>query len=465
MYLYNSATHKKEEFRTHTPGHVEMYTCGPTVYHFAHIGNLRSYIMEDVLEKYLRYVGYDVNRVMNITDVGHLTSDADEGEDKMLKGARREHKTVMEIAQFYTDAFFEDCRKLNIKRPDVVQPATGLIDDYIRIISRLLEKGYAYVAGGNVYFDTSKLERYYVFNDHNEEDLAVGVREGVEEDVNKRNKNDFVLWFTKSKFEDQALKWDSPWGVGYPGWHIECSCISIKHLGEYLDIHCGGIDNAFPHHTNEIAQSEAFLGHKWCNYWFHVLHLNDSTGKMSKSKGDFLTVSLLEKKGYNPLVYRMFCLQSHYRKPLLFQYDILDNVKAAYDKLIKKIAILSKDGDPEEEKMKAYRDAFAQALGNDINTSQALTVVYDVLKADMNDYSKRKLIEEFDQVLSLDLTKEIKEDVVDDELAAYVEDMITQRKEAKKAKDFAKADAIRDELLAKGIELKDTREGTVWSVK
>jgi len=263
MYLYNSVTHKKEEFRTHTPGHVEMYTCGPTVYHFAHIGNLRSYIMEDVLEKYLRYVGYDVNRVMNITDVGHLTSDADEGEDKMLKGARREHKTVMEIALYYTDAFFEDCRKLNIKRPDVVQPATGLIDDYIRIITKLLDTGYAYQAGGNIYFDTSKLERYYIFNDHNEEDLAVGVREGVEEDPNKRNRNDFVLWFTKSKFEDQALKWDSPWGVGYPGWHIECSGISMKYNGEYLDLHCGGVDNAFPHHTNEIAQSESYLGHPW----------------------------------------------------------------------------------------------------------------------------------------------------------------------------------------------------------
>ncbi len=291
MYLYNSATHKKEEFKTHTPGRVEMYTCGPTVYHFAHIGNLRSYIMEDVLEKFLRWTGYDVHRVMNITDVGHLTSDADEGEDKMLKGAKREHKTVMEIAQFYTDAFFEDCRKLNIKRPDVVQPATGLIDDYIRIISRLLEKGYAYVAGGNVYFDTSKLGRYYVFNDHDEEDLAVGVREGVEEDPNKRNKNDFVLWFTKSKFEDQALKWDSPWGVGYPGWHIECSGISLKYNGEYLDLHCGGVDNAFPHHTNEIAQSESYLGHPWCPQWFHVHHLNTSDGKMSKSKGNVVPPS------------------------------------------------------------------------------------------------------------------------------------------------------------------------------
>ncbi len=232
MYLYNSATHKKEPFVTHTPGRVEMYTCGPTVYHFAHIGNLRSYIMEDVLEKFLRYEGYEVNRVMNITDVGHLASDADTGEDKMLKGAKRENKTVMDIAKFYTDAFFDDCAKLNIKTPEVVQPATGLIDEFIQVVSGLIDKGYAYEAGGNVYFDTSKLERYYVFNDHDEEDLAVGVREGVEEDVNKRSKNDFVLWFTKSKFEDQALKWDSPWGVGYPGWHIECSCISMKFNGE-----------------------------------------------------------------------------------------------------------------------------------------------------------------------------------------------------------------------------------------
>mgnify|MGYP000506102813 CR=1 FL=1 len=287
---------KKAEFLTHTPGRVEMYTCGPTVYHFAHIGNLRSYIMEDVLEKALRYEGYDVNRVMNITDVGHLSSDADTGEDKMVKGAKREHKTVMEIAQYYTDAFFADCKKLNIKRPDVVQPATGCIDEYIKIIEKLMDTGYAYFAGGNVYFDTSRLDHYYVFNDHDEDDLAVGVREGVEEDTNKRNKNDFVLWFTKSKFENQALKWDSPWGVGYPGWHIECSGISMKYNGEYLDLHCGGVDNAFPHHTNEIAQSESYLGHAWCPQWFHVHHLNTSTGKMSKSKGEFLTVSLLEGK-------------------------------------------------------------------------------------------------------------------------------------------------------------------------
>ena len=304
MKIYNSATHTKEEFVPHEPGKVSMYTCGPTVYHFAHIGNLRSYIMEDVLEKLLRYAGYDVTRVMNITDVGHLASDADTGEDKMLKGAQREHKTVMEIAQFYTDAFFADCKKLNIKYPDVVQPATGMIGDYIKVISSLIDRGYAYFAGGNVYFDTSKLEKYYVFNDHDEEDLAVGVREGVEEDANKRNKNDFVLWFTKSKFEDQALKWDSPWGVGYPGWHIECSCISMKYLGEHLDIHCGGIDNAFPHHTNEIAQSEAYLGHPWCKYWVHIHHLNTNSGKMSKSKGNVVDPYLLaERYGVDALRY------------------------------------------------------------------------------------------------------------------------------------------------------------------
>lgn len=460
--LYNTLTKKVERFVPNEEGRVGMYTCGPTVYHFAHIGNLRSYIMEDVLEKTFRYAGYDVKRVMNITDVGHLSSDADSGEDKMLMGAKREHKTVMEIAAFYRDAFFDDCRKLNIRTPDVVEPATGCIPEFIHMIEKLIEKDYAYIAGGNVYFDTGKLENYYVLSNQKEDELMVGVRDDVEEDVNKRNKTDFVLWFTKSKFDTQELKWDSPWGVGYPGWHIECSAISIKHLGEYLDIHCGGIDNVFPHHTNEIAQSEAYLGHKWCNYWFHVLHLNDSTGKMSKSKGDFLTVSLLEKKGYNPLVYRMFCLQSHYRKPLLFNYEVLDNVKVAYEKLLKKAAGLGTEGELQKEQMMPYQEAFAQALANDINTSQALTVVYDVLKADMNDVSKRALLAEFDAVLSLDLTKETETVKINEELADYVENMLAQRQDARKAKDFARADAIRQELLEKGIEIKDTREGTTW---
>ena len=482
MYLYNSASRKKEEFVPNHPDIVKMYTCGPTVYHFAHIGNLRSYIMEDVLEKYLRYSGYNVKRVMNITDVGHLTSDADTGEDKMIKGAKREHKTVLEIAQYYTDAFFDDCRKLNIKRPDVVEPATHCIDDYIRIITKLMDTGYAYSAGGNIYFDTSKLKQYYVFNDFNEEDLAVGVREGVDEDTNKRNRNDFVLWFTKSKFEDQALKWDSPWGVGYPGWHIECSGISMKHLGEDLDIHCGGIDNAFPHHTNEIAQSESYLGHHWCNFWVHVYHLNTASGKMSKSSGEFLTVSLLEEKGYDPLAYRLFCLQSHYRKALVFTWENLDNAVVTFGKLTAKIAALNPaDGEADAAAFSALKARFMDALGNDLNTSLALTCVYDALKYDTNDATKLAVIADYDKVLSLDLIRKadakraadrktaasaagsefavIAEDGMPD---AEIEAKILARRSAKKSKNFVEADRIRDELKALGVEITDLPNGVKW---
>ena len=465
LTIYNTLTKKEELFVPNVDGKVAMYTCGPTVYHYAHIGNLRSYIMEDLLEKTLRYLGYDVKRVMNITDVGHLTSDADTGEDKMLAGAKREHKTVMEIAKFYTDAFFADCEKLNIKRPDVVEPATNCISEFIHMITVLLEKGYAYEQGGNIYFDTSKLENYHVFSGQTEEELLVGVRDDVEEDVNKRSKSDFVLWFTKSKFEDQELKWESPWGLGYPGWHIECSCISMKHLGEYMDIHCGGVDNIFPHHTNEIAQSESYIGHKWCNYWFHVHHLIDKSGsKMSKSKGNILTVSVLQEKGYDPLVYRMFCLQSHYRKPLAFSYDVLDNTATAYNKLLRKISELSDEGEIDEAAFAEYRKRFEDALCDDLNSSMAITVLYELLKADVNDKTKRALVESFDEVLSLGLLsgKAQEKEAVDAELAAYVQAKIEERATAKKAKDFAKADAIRAELLEKGIVLEDTREGVKW---
>ncbi len=465
LHFYNTLTRKVEQFIPNQEGKVAMYTCGPTVYHFAHIGNLRCYIMEDLLEKTLRYIGYDVKRVMNITDVGHLSGDTDTGEDKMVAGAKREHKTVMEIARFYTDAFFDDCRKLGIKIPDVVEPATNCISDFIRVIRELLDKGYAYESGGNVYFDTSKLKEYYVFSSQSEKELLVGVRDDVEEDVNKRNKSDFVLWFTKSKFEDQELKWESPWGMGYPGWHIECSCISMKHLGEYMDIHCGGVDNIFPHHTNEIAQSEAYLGHKWCNYWFHVHHLNDRSGKMSKSKGGILTVGTLEEKGYDPMVYRLFCLQSHYRKPLEFSYEILDNMGAAYEKLVKRIASLEREGEIQKEKFDEYRARFEAALCDDLNSSMAITVLYDMLKADMSDATKFALAESFDQVLSLKLTEARpagEESGVDQELERYILEKIEERKAAKKEKDFARADAIRNELLERGILLEDTREGVKW---
>ena len=464
MLLYNSLTRQKDEFKTREPGKVKMYTCGPTVYHFAHIGNLRTYMMEDVLEKYLTYSGYQVMRIMNITDVGHLTSDGDTGDDKMLKGAKREHKTVMEIAKFYTDAFFADCEKLNIKKPEYIQPATGCIPEYIHMIETLLQKGYAYEAGGNIYFDTSKLDQYYRFHDFKEEDLEVGVREGVEGDENKRNKADFVLWFTKSKFDDQELKWESPWGLGYPGWHIECSCISMKFAGEYLDLHCGGIDNAFPHHTNEIAQSEAYLGHEWCPQWFHVLHLNDETGKMSKSKGEFLTVSLLEQKGFSPLAYRFFCMQSHYRKTLVFSWENLKNAQIAYDKLIAKIKTLLDTKDTlDESKKSELLGSFTAAMDNDLNTAQAITVLYDILKADTTAATKLACIEAIDKVLSLNLIENAKAlgaDAEAAEIPAEVLALVEQRKEARKAKDFARADALRDQITALGWQIRETRQGT-----
>ena len=482
MYLYNTATHKREEFVPNEPGKVSIYTCGPTVYHYAHIGNLRTYIMEDILDRYMRYIGYNVTRVMNITDVGHLSSDGDTGEDKMLKGAKREKKTVMEIAKYYTDCFFADCEKLNIRRPDIIDPATACVDDFIRVIEALIEKGFAYEAGGNIYFDTSKLSQYYIFNDFTSEDLAVGVREGVEEDSNKRNKADFVLWFTKSKFEDQELKWDSPWGIGYPGWHIECSCIAMKHLGERLDIHCGGIDNAFPHHTNEIAQSEAYLGHKWCNYWMHVLHLNTDSGKMSKSKGEFLTVSLLESKGYDPLAYRFFCLGSHYRRSLVFSFENLDNAVVSYNKLIARIAALKvvEDEEIDQDALDALKAKFREALDNDLNTSLAITALYNVLKSTANTATKRAAIKDFDTVLALNLldaadalAKQKAEEAAkaavrtysDDPEIRAIEEAIDARAAAKKAKNYAEADRIRQELLEKGIVLTDTSSGTTWAKK
>jgi len=462
MKIYNTLTRKVEEFIPINKDMVTMYTCGPTVYHYAHIGNLRTYINEDVLEKTLKYIGYNVKRCMNITDVGHLTSDADTGDDKMLKGAKRENKTVLEIAEYYTEEFKKDASKLNINWPEIVVPATSMIDEYIKFIQKLESDGYAYFKGGNVYFDTSKLSEYYVLTNHTEDSLIEAVRDDVELDENKKNKTDFVLWFTKSKFDSQELKWASPWGLGYPGWHIECSCISLKYLGEYLDIHCGGVDNIFPHHTNEIAQTESYIGHKWCNYWFHPEHLNDATGKMSKSKGEFLTVSLLESKGYNPLAYRLMCLQSHYHKQLVFTYESLDSVVNAYNKLINKIKSIKKDDSSiKYEEAKTYQEKFKSELENDLNTSNAVTVLYDVLKSDLNNNTKLYLIEDFDRVLSLDL---LKKDEVDDELLSYINKKIEERKEAKLNKDYALADSIRKELEEKGIILKDTREGTTFEI-
>ena len=462
MRIYNTLTRKVEDFIPNNKDEVTMYTCGPTVYHYAHIGNLRTYIFEDIFEKTLSYIGYNVKRCMNITDVGHLSSDSDSGEDKMLKGAKREHKTVLEIASYYTEEFKKDCEKLNIKWPEIVSKATDNIDMYFKIIQNLLDKNYAYISGGNIYFDTTKLDDYYVLTNHKIDEMVVGVRDGVDEDLNKKNQADFVLWFTKSKFEDQELKWQSPWGYGYPGWHIECSGISMKYLGEKLDIHCGGVDNIFPHHTNEIAQSEAYLGHKWCNYWVHGEHLNDKSGKMSKSKGEFLTISLLEQKGYDPIVYRFMCLNSHYRKVLVFSYDALDNTKNAYLKLLNKVKNIKENiyGNIDQEAMIEYDKKFKNALEDDLNTSLAITILYDVLKDEtISNNTKFELIKKFDSVLSLSLVKDNK---IDPELEKYILEKIEERKQAKINKDYELADKIRKELEEKKILLKDTREGTIY---
>lgn len=463
MLLYNTLTRKKEEFIPYDGKRVGFYTCGPTVYHYAHIGNMRNYIGHDILDKTLRYLGYDVTRVMNITDVGHLKSDSDSGEDKMVASAKREHKSVMDIAKFYTDAFFHDFDALNLRRPDIVSPATDNIDEYIKIISKLLEDGYAYQAGGNVYFDVSKVDDYYKLTNHKEDEMVVGVRDGVEYDNNKRNQADFALWFTKSKFEDQDLKWDSPFGVGYPGWHIECSGISIKYLGEHLDIHGGGVDNIFPHHTNEIAQSEAYLGHKWCNYWFHNEHLMDDSGKMSKSKGAILSVSRLIEEGYNPLAFKLMCLMSNYRKQLVFSYDILKQVEGAYNKLKNRILTINDIGELDTTKFGYYTDKFKEELSNDLNTANGITLIYDLLKDDsVNGHTKIEIINDFDKVFSLDLTKKTLNTSID--MDKYIKDKIEERRIAKMNKNYELSDSIRDELLDKGIILTDTREGTTYRI-
>ena len=455
LKIYNSLTRKIEDFKPVDEKQVKIYTCGPTVYHFAHIGNLRSYIMEDILVKALKYDGYNVKRVMNITDVGHLSNDNDSGEDKMLKGAEREHKTVQEIAKFYTDAFLNDMQALNLEKPDVIDNATNCIDEYIKVISSLLEKGFAYRAGGNVYFDTTKLSEYHKFFNFKQEDLQVGVRDDVTKDEEKKNPNDFALWFTKSKFENQALKWDSPWGVGYPGWHIECSCISMKYLGEYIDIHCGGIDNAFPHHTNEIAQSEAYLGHKWCNYWMHILHLITPAGKMSKSSGEFLTISKLKEKGYSPLEYKYFCLESHYRKQLMFSMDIFENSVNGYRKLIQRIQTIQNQGDVDKNVFNEYRQKFQNSLNDDLNTSNALSIIFEVLKDQTNGATKLAIIKDFDMVLGLDLIQEKQKDNIDDEII----ELANQRLKAKQEKNYALADELRNKINTKGYNVLDTKDG------
>ena len=459
MKFFNTLTKKVEKFVPNEEGIVKMYTCGPTVYHYAHIGNIRTYVLEDLFEKSFEYLGYRVDRVMNITDVGHLQSDGDTGEDKMSIAAKREHKTSHEIAEFYTNAFFDDCKLVNVKIPDIVSKATDNVDFYIKMIEKLLDEEKAYISNGNVYFDTSKDSTYYELSGRNSEELMVAVREDIEEDIDKKNLFDFGLWFTNSKFENQELQWDSPWGRGYPGWHIECSAIAIKNLGENLDIHMGAEDAIFPHHTNEIAQSEAYLGHKWCNYWVHLSFLNVNNAKMSKSKGDILRVLNLKEKGYDPLSYRYFILNTHYHKQVNFSFDALDSAEISLKKLRNKVNSLKEEKKFDEEVFNEWDNKFKSYLEDDLNTANCMTLLYDLLKSDVDDSTKIKLISSWDKVFSLDLfVKESSK--LDQEILSKIE----ERNIAKKNKDFLLADSIRDELLREGIKLIDGRDGTTYEI-
>ena len=460
MKIYNTLTKKQEEFIPHQENIVNLYTCGPTVYSYAHIGNLRTYIFEDILEKSLKFLGYDVRRVMNITDIGHLENDSDTGEDKMQRAALKEHKKVSEIADFYTNKFVEDCESLNIKIPKIFEKASDNIPFTIKMIEKIIENGYGYVSNNNVYFDVKKFSSYYELPG-NRNNQQVGVRETVDYDSNKKNQEDFALWFTDSKFKNQEMKWDSPWGYGYPGWHIECSGLAIKNLGEYLDIHCGGVDNIFPHHTNEIAQSEAYLGHKWCNYFMHGEHLNLKNAKMSKSLGNVITVDTLKEDNIDPLAYRLTCLQSHYRSQLVLDLKEIKKNVNLLNRLRNKIKKLEDKEDVSENVIKEYLDQFKDAINNDLNTSLMLKTMYDVLKSNISDSNKIYLLKEFDKVLSLDL---FKEEGIDKELVKYIEEKIEERNKAKIQKNYQLADEIREELKEKNIILKDTKEKTLYEI-
>ena len=462
MKLYNTMSRSIEEFVPIENGKVSMYCCGPTVYNYAHIGNLRTYIFEDLLHRTLQRAGYSVTHVMNITDVGHLTGDGDDGEDKMEKSARETGRSVWDIAKFYTDAFFSDEKDLNIIRPGIVCRATDHIQDMIALIKRLEEGGHTYTSGGNVYFSIDSIDDYGKLARLNLDDLKSGARIVV--DSNKKNPKDFVLWFTNSKFKDQAMMWDSPWGRGYPGWHIECSAMSMKYLGEHFDIHCGGIDAIPVHHTNEIAQSEAATGHTWVNYWCHGEFLLNDSGKMSKSSGEFLTLSFLKDKGYDALDYRYFCLTGHYRSQLKFSYEALDHARSARRSLVDKVSELKREAAAPSaapgEKAKGYMDAFDSAMENDLSSPQALSQLWLMLKEDIPAADKLAAIYHMDTILGLRLDEV--EAAGSERIGGEDEErLLEERTAAKKAKDYKRADEIRAELLERGFIVRDTPAGPI----
>ncbi len=465
VYLYNTASRAVEVFEPLKSSNVGMYCCGPTVYNYAHIGNLRTYIFEDLLKRVLLNSGFDIKHVMNVTDVGHLTDDGDDGEDKMLKASRERKLDVYELAKYYTNAFFRDTKALNIIEPNIVCNATDHIADMIDLIKVLEAKGHTYIAGGNVYFSIDTFPRYGELARLKADQLKAGAR--VDVDTNKKNPRDFVLWFTQSKFENQTMIWPSPWGDGYPGWHIECSAMSMKYLGPSFDIHCGGIDHIPVHHTNEIAQSEAATGKKWVKYWVHGEFLLNETGKMSKSKGEFLTLPLLEEKGYDALDYRFFCLGGHYRSQLVFSWSSMDGAKNGRRSLMRHIKSLrSEDENLNVELSKKghqYLDEFNKHVRNDLNTPRALAVVWTFLQdKELSNDEKLTLIGEVDKIFALDLLKDQSENL---EIDQEVLDLVEQRRVAKQQKNYPLADKLRDIVENKGYQLKDTPSGTEVSKK
>ncbi|MGD1819482.1 MAG: cysteine--tRNA ligase [Pleomorphochaeta sp.] len=465
--LYNTMGRKLEEFKPINEKEVGLYTCGPTVYNYAHIGNLRTFIFEDILKRVLLHSNYKVKHVMNITDVGHLTDDGDAGDDKMTKKAKESGKSVWEIASFYTDAFINDSNDLNLIKPTVLCKATDHIKEMINLIKRLEAGGHTYISGGNVYFSIDTFPDYGKLANQNLDDLKTAVREDVTVDENKKNSKDFVLWFTNSKFGEQQMMWDSPWGRGYPGWHIECSAMSMKYLGESFDIHCGGIDAIPVHHTNEIAQSEAATNHKWVNYWVHGEFLLDETGKMSKSKGEFLTLSLLKSKGYDPMDYRFFVLGGHYRSQLRFSFENLDTARKNRLSIVSKIQDLLEAGAKkiklESEVALSLANEFDECVNNNMNMPKAVAVLWKTLKADdISNDEKYTLILYFDEVFGLRFDEVEKPKM---EIPSEIQELIDARVEAKKQKDFGKADKIRDQITDLGYILKDTPKGPILSKK
>ena len=468
--LFNTLGRKLQAFKPIETGKAGFYGCGPTVYNYAHIGNLRAYVTHDVLVRSLRRFGYEATHVMNVTDVGHLSGDNDEGEDKMVASAAQRGKSVLEIADFYTKAFFRDTALLNIIKPTVVCKATEHIPEMIDLIRRIEENGFTYSAGGNLYFDISKFPGYGELALLRLDELKAGAR--AELDEGKRNPGDFVLWFTKSKFEKQALVWNSPWGRGYPGWHIECSAMSIKYLGENFDIHGGGIDHIPVHHNNEIAQSEAATGNSpWVNYWVHNEFLVMDKGKMSKSAGGFLTLQTLIDSGYDPLDYRYFLLGGHYRSQLQFSWEALEGAKNSRKSLNDRLRLLNTQSGntpvvrpATESKAGQCLANFDKALSDDLSTPRALAELWGLLKdTSISPADALAAAFEMDGVLGLNMAEEARrENREDPALAAEIESMINERNAAKKAKDFKKADEIRRGLKERGIILEDTPSGTTY---